>query len=143
MKSPNIWWVYLSTAIALAGVAIHLGAIVGGASWYAFFGAPPRIVASAREGTWLAPLSALFIAALMGVCVVYAGSVLGFVRRPPLQRAVLAAIAVVCMLRGLALPVLALKHLELLNTFQVISATVWFVAGVGFAVGFSLVRTGA
>ena len=79
----------------------------------------------------------------MGVCAVYAGSVLGFVRRPPLQRTALATIAVVCVLRGLALPALALRHLELLITFEVISAIVWFVAGVGFAIGFRLSGLGS
>ena len=84
MKSPSTCWVYFSAIIALAGVSIHVGAVFGGASWYSFFGAPPSIVASARAGTWLAPLSALIIAGLMGICAAYAGSVLGLVRRLPL-----------------------------------------------------------
>ncbi|MBS0160933.1 MAG: hypothetical protein JSR27_11965 [Proteobacteria bacterium] len=138
MKSPSIWFVYFSAIIALAGVAIHVGAVFGGASWYAFFGAPPSIVASARAGTWLAPVSALVIAVLMGICAVYAGSVLGFVRRPPLQRAALATIAAVCLLRALVLPPLAFSHPELRNTFEVVAALVWFIAGIGFGTGFRL-----
>lgn len=140
MKSSRIGWVYLSAAIALAGVIIHVGAVFGGASWYAFFGAPPRIVASARAGTWLAPVSALVIAGLMAVCAVYAGSVLGLVHRPPLQRPALATMAVVCLLRAFILPPLAIVHPMLLNTFEVASAIVWFVAGVGFAMGFRICK---
>lgn len=144
MKSPSIWLVYLSAAIALAGVVIHVGAIFGGASWYAFFGAPPRIVASAQAGTWLAPVSAFVIAGLMAVCAAYAAAVLGVVHRLPLQRTALAFIAVVCLLRGLILVPLALAHPELRTTFEVVSAIVWFVAGVGFAVGFrASTRSGA
>jgi len=135
-SSSSNGWVYLSAAIAVAGVAIHIGAVFGGASWYAFFGAPPRIVASARAGTWLAPVSALVIAGLMAMCAVYAGSVLGFVRRPPLQRAALASIAVVCLVRAFVLVPLAFVDPELRNAFEIISAIVWFVAGVGFVVGF-------
>jgi len=142
MKSSSILWVYLSAAIALVGVVIHVGAVFGGASWYALFGAPPRIVASARAGTWLAPVSALVIAGLMAVCAVYAGSVIGLVRRLPLQRVAIATIAVVCLLRGLILPLLALTHAELWNTFEVVSALVWFLAGVGFAEGFRRVQGG-
>ena len=138
MKSPSIWWVYFSAIIALAGAAIHVGAVFGGATWYAFFGAPPSIVASARAGTWLAPVSALVIAGLMGICAAYAGSVLGFVRRLPLQRVALATIAAVCLLRGLVLPPLAFAHPELRNTFEVVAALVWFIAGIGFGVGFRL-----
>jgi hypothetical protein len=133
-------WVYLAAVIAAAGVVIHVGAVFGGPSWFAFFGAPPSIVASARAGTWLAPVSALVIAGLMAVCAVYAGSVLGLVRRPPLQRVALACIAAVCLVRALILPPLAVNHPELRNTFEVVSALVWGLAGIGFAVGFRISR---
>jgi hypothetical protein len=141
MKKSSTWLVYLAAIIALAGVVIHVGAVFGGPSWFAFFGAPPRVVASARAGTWLAPVGALVIATLMMVCAVYAGSALGLVRRVPLQRTTLAAIAAVCLIRALILPPLALKHPELWNIFEVTSAIVWFVAGVGFAVGFRVAKT--
>lgn len=107
-----------------------MAAIVGGASWYAFFGAPPAVVASARAGTWLAPASAAAIAALMALCAVYACSALGVVRRLPLLRTVLFAIATVCLLRGAILVPLAWLHPELRNTFDVVAA-----AGAGFAAG--------
>jgi uncharacterized membrane protein YhhN len=68
MKKSSTRLVYLAAIIALAGVVIHVGAVFGGPSWFAFFGAPPRVVASARAGTWLAPVSALVIATLMMVC---------------------------------------------------------------------------
>jgi len=142
MKQSSIWWVYLATAIAVAGVVIHVGAVFGGPSWFAFFNAPPGVVASAREGTWLAPVSALIIAGLMAVCALYAGSVVGLVRRPPLQRLGLASMAAVCLLRGLVLPLLAIGHPELRNTFEVVSAIIWFAAGVGFAVGFRNTKAG-
>ena len=136
MKTSSIWWVRVAAVIAVAGVMIHVGAVFGGPSWFAFFNAPPSVVASARAGTWLAPVSALIIAGLMAVCAVYAGSVIGWVRRPPFQRIALASIAAVCLLRALILPPLAAGHPELRNTFEVVSAIVWFLAGIGFAVGF-------
>lgn len=140
MRQLSIWWVYLATAIAVAGVVIHVGAVFGGPSWFAFFNAPPGVVASARAGTWLAPVSATIIAGLMAVCALYSGSVLGLVRRPPLQRFGLATMAAVCLLRALILPPLAIGHPELRNTFEVVSAIVWFAAGVGFAVGFRITK---
>jgi hypothetical protein len=142
VKSPSSWWVYLSTFIAVLGVIIHLGAVFGGAPWYAFFGAPSSIVASARAGTWLAPASASAIAGLMLICAVYSASAVGLVRRPPLQRTALSSIAAVCLFRALILPPLALTHAELRNTFEVVSAVVWLVAGIGFAVGFWRIRKG-
>ena len=127
---------WIGASIAVAGALLHVAAIAGGASWYAFFGAPPAVVASARAGTWLAPASAAIIAALMALCAVYACSALGVVRRLPLLRTTLAAIAAICLLRGVILLPLAWLHPELRNTFEIVAAVVWAAAGVGFAAGF-------
>lgn len=136
MKTPSVFWAGTAAAIAALGVAIHLAAIAGGPSWYAFFGAPPQIVASARAGTWLAPAGTAAIAVLMGVCAAYACSAIGLLRRLPLLRPVLAGIAAVCLLRALLLVPLALLHPELLSTFEIVAALVWGTAGIGFAVAF-------
>lgn len=140
MKNSSIQWIFLAVVIALSGVFIHLAAIIGEPSWYAFFGAPPSIVASAREGTWIAPAGAAGIALLMGLCAAYACSAIGLVRRLPLLRPGLASIASVCLVRAFVLIPLAFKHSELLNTFEVVAAIVWATAGIGFAVGFRTAR---
>jgi hypothetical protein len=126
--------------IAIAGVIIHVGAVFGGASWFAFFGAPASVVASARAGTWLAPVSALVIAGLMALCGLYAASAVGLLGRVPLLRTGLAAMATICLIRALLLPVLAIHHPGLRNTFEVVSAFVWGAAGIGFAVGFGIAK---
>ena len=130
-------WVFLAGIIALIGVAIHIGAIFGGPSWYTFFGAPPAIVQSARAGTMLAPLCSAAIAAAMALCAAYAFSAVGYIRRVPLLRPGLASIAAVCLLRALVLVPLVVSHPELRNTFEVLAALVWGMAGVGFALGFA------
>jgi hypothetical protein len=142
MKLTSAWWVYLTILIAIAGVMIHVGAVFGGPSWFVFFGAPPVVVASARAGTWLAPVSALVIAGLMALCGVYAASAVGLLGRVPLLRTGLAAMATICLVRALLLPVLAIHHPELLNTFEVVSAFVWGAAGLGFAAGFGIAKAG-
>ncbi|MEJ2795600.1 hypothetical protein WAE56_19535 [Iodobacter sp. LRB] len=142
MKQLNILLVYLAILIAVAGVVIHAGAVIAGPSWFAFFNAPPSVVASARAGTWLAPVSALTIAGLMAICALYAASVAGLVGRPPLQRLGLLGMAVVCLLRAMILPPLAINHPELRNTFEVVSALIWFFAGLGFATGFRIAKAG-
>jgi hypothetical protein len=142
MKHSSIWWIYLTLLIAIAGVVIHVGAVLAGPAWFAFFNAPPGVVASARAGTWLAPLSALVIAGLMALCGLYAASAAGLVRRLPLLRLGLAGMATVCLLRALLLPALAISHPELRNTFEVVSALIWGAAGVGFAVGFRTTKAG-
>lgn len=125
----------------MVGVAIHLAAIVLGPDWYAFFGAPPPVVASAREGTWLAPAGAVVIAFLMGLCGAYACSAIGLIRRLPLLRTALAGIAVICLVRALILVPLAIHDPALLTTFEVVAAIVWGIAGIGFAAGFLVART--
>ena len=125
--------------ISLAGVVIHVGALFAGLSWLTFFNAPPSVVISYRSGTLLAPLSCLAIAGLMGICAYYAASVIGLVRRPPLQGIGLATMALICTVRTLLLPLLAISHPELRNTFEIVAAIIWGIAALGFAAGFLLI----
>jgi len=141
MKNNHGRLTLLALAISLLGVAIHVAAIIGGPSWYAFFGAPPQVVASARAGTWLAPVSTAGIAVLMGICATYACSALGLVRRLPLLRTMLAGIAAVCLLRALVLVPVAFIHPQLINVFEVVAAFTWGAAGIGFIAGFLMARS--
>jgi hypothetical protein len=136
MKLVRETSIRLAILIATAGVVIHLGAIVAGPSWFVFFNAPAPFVESARTGTWLAPVAGFIIAALMGSCGYYAASSLGLVPRPPLQRSGLAAMATVCISRALLLPLLAIRHPELRNTFETVAAIVWGLGGYGLAEAF-------
>jgi ABC-type polysaccharide/polyol phosphate export permease len=72
----------------------------------------------------------------MAICAWYACAALGMVRRPPLLRTGLATMAAVCLPRALILAPLAVTHPELRNTFEVVAAIVWGLAGIGFALGF-------
>lgn len=130
--------VIVSIFIALSGVVIHVGAWFAGLSWFTFFHVPARVVESYKSGTWLAPVSCFVIAGLMAACACFAASALGLVRRPPLQRPGLAAMAAVCIARAALLPALAISHPELRNTFDVLAALVWGLAGLGFAAALAL-----
>jgi len=130
--------VLLAVLISLAGVVIHIGALFAGLSWLTFFNAPPSVIASYKAGTLLAPVSCLIIAGLMGTCGYYAASVDGWVPRPPLQRFGLATMATVCTVSVLLLPILAVNHPELRNTFEVGAAIIWGLAGIGFICAFAL-----
>lgn len=140
MTTSSRPWILLAAAIAALGALIHVVAIPAGPAWYAYFGAPASVVASARAGTWPAPAGALVIAFLMATCAWYACAALGAVRRPPLLRAGLATMAAICLVRALLLPPLAVAHPELRNTFQVVAAVLWGLAGVGFALGVKTAR---
>ncbi|MBB2483722.1 hypothetical protein H5407_00625 [Mitsuaria sp. WAJ17] len=74
----------------------------------------------------------------MGLCGLYAASALGWLRRLPLLRTGLAAMAAVCLLRALLLIPLAWWHPALLSTFEVTAALVWGLAGLGLAQAFRI-----
>jgi hypothetical protein len=133
-------WIQLAATIAIIGALIHVAAIPAGPAWYAWFGAPPAVVASARAGTWPAPVGAFVIAFLMATCAWYACAALGVVRRPPLLRTGLATMAAVCLVRALLMAPLAVTHPELRNAFEVVAALLWGLAGVGFALGAQAAR---
>jgi hypothetical protein len=133
--------VVFAICISLSGVVIHVSALFAGLSWLTFFNAPRSVVDSYKAGTWLAPVSCLVIASLMSACAYYAASALGLVRRPVLQRTGLAGMAIICIVRALLLPALATSHPELRNTFEVVAALIWGLAGVGFAVALTLAKT--
>jgi hypothetical protein len=135
MKIP-VGAVYISILISLAGVVVHIGALFAGLSWLVFFRVPRSVIESFNTGTVLAPVGGLIIASLMGMCGFYAASAIALVPRPPLQRTGLAVMAIICIVRALLLPVLAIGHAELYDTFEITSAIVWGLAGVGFVFAF-------
>jgi hypothetical protein len=91
----------LAAGLLAAGALLHVAVLVAGPEWIAFVGAPPEIVASARAGTWLAPVGTLAITLLLiglALCCLSAG---GLIRRLPFARAVLVPFAAIFVLRGL------------------------------------------
>ncbi len=78
----------------------------------------------------------------MGVCALYGASAIGFVGPFPLLRVGLTGMALACLVRALLLPLLAVHHPELRNTFEVVSALIWGAAGVGFAAGVRIAGAG-
>jgi hypothetical protein len=134
----SVHWVLFAGWSSLLSALLHIAAIFGGPTWYAFFRAPACIVSSAEASTWQAPASALVIATLLAVCSAYAFSAANYLPRLPLLRVALGTIAVICLLRGALLPISLFIILQphLMDTFVVVSSAIWFVIGVGFAVGF-------
>jgi hypothetical protein len=78
--------------IAAASTIWHLLCIVGGPSWFAFARAPQQIIDSAQQGTLLAPLGTIVVAALMFACTVFSFSAAGLIRKVPLLKSALMTI---------------------------------------------------
>ena len=101
-------WPFMAAGWALvAGAAVHVAALAGGARWLALLGAPPAVVASSVQGTWLAPVGTLIIAGVLIIFALYCLSAAGRFARLPAARPVLAVFAALLIARGLlALPFL-------------------------------------
>lgn len=132
-------WLYFAGIAAFLGGLLHIVAWIAGPDWIAFFQAPAEIVESARQGTWLAPVSSLVITGLMWLCSFYAFSGAGIFPRAYLLRTGLCVIAAICILRGVIAIPLLLWHPILWNHlgwFELIASLIWFSIGVSYAVGF-------
>jgi hypothetical protein len=93
-------WLAAAGALSAAASAAHLAIIVGGPRWYDFFGAGPRMVQLAEQGSPKATLITLGIAAVLAVWAAYAFSGAGLIPRLPLLKLGLAAISAIYLLRA-------------------------------------------
>jgi hypothetical protein len=121
----------------MLGALLHVVVLIGGPDWIRFVGAPESVVRSAREGTWLAPVGALSIAALLAVWGLYAFSAAGWVRPLPLLKPVLGLIALIFLVRGaLILPFLGrVNWSSPFDLFVVASSLFIFALGWAYAIG--------
>jgi hypothetical protein len=129
---------------ATLGALLHLAILFGGADWYAFFGAPNRLVQMARAGNLRAPISCLVIAAILFAFAAYAFSAAGSIRRLPFLRTVLVLVASVLIVRGVVFIPLALWRPAALasvcncrgvDAFIVVTSSICLTMGFGYAIG--------
>jgi hypothetical protein len=137
-------YLFLAGIAASAGALLHVAILFGGPDWYAFFGAPRRLVAMARIGSIRAPISCLVIAAILGLCAAYAFSGAGAIRRLPFLRLGLAFIAISMILRGiLFVPLILWRPYALsrvcdchsVGAFIISTSVLCLAIGIGYALG--------
>jgi len=137
-------YLFFAGVAASAGAMLHIAILFGGPDWYAFFGAPQRLVDMARAGNIRAPISCLVIAAFLALLAAYAFSGAGVIRRLPFLRLVLASIAGVLILRGaLFVPLILWRPGTLsgicecrsVDAFIIITSILCLAMGVGYALG--------
>jgi len=132
---PRNPWLVAAGVLSAAAALLHLGVIAGGPDWYRFFGAGEGMARMAERGLWTPPLVTLAIAAVLAVWAAYAFAGAGLIRRLPLMRPALVAIACVYLLRGLVLvPLLALRPAQA-GPFDYWSSLIVLAYGIFYAVG--------
>ena len=137
-KQPGRWPLQLGGVVMLGAAMLHVIALFSGPGLVAALGAPPNIVESAMQGTWLAPVVISAIAILLFLVGFSALSTAGNIRPLPLARPLLYATSAVLLLRAAALPVilaLAPAARAQLSLFEVMTGILCFVLGALFWIG--------
>lgn len=119
---------------AVASV-VHLAVIVGGPSWYRFFGAGERMARMAEQGSLTPTLVTIGIATVLAVWAAYAFSGAGLIPRLPLIRVCLVLITAVYLLRGLVLIPALIINKGAPEPFVLWSSLIVLVYGLAYAVG--------
>ena len=124
MRAPGRVLLLVAACCSAIVAAVHVAILLGGPSWYRWFGAP-SLADQIERGSVVGPV--VLTLAVVAVFVVWAGyglSGAGVVRRLPLLRTALYAIAVIYLLRGwpVVLEVPAALHGKLPARFPVFSA---------------------
>lgn len=92
----------VGSCLSAVAALLHIGIIIGGATWYRFFGAGERMARAADAGRAYPAVVTSFIAAVLVLWCVYAASGAGLLAPLPLLKLALAVITGIYLLRGLA-----------------------------------------
>lgn len=126
----------VAAVIAIATATPHLSCLLLGPSCYAAQMVPPIVEQSAIDGTWLAPITTVVLSLLFISCGLFALSGAGYIAKLPLRNTALVFIAVLCILRGIAIIPSSLLYPDMVSVFSVSAGVVWFITGVLFAYGY-------
>jgi putative oxidoreductase len=94
--------IYLKIAggLSFAASVMHIAIIVGGASWYRFFGAGEQMARMAEQGLLQPTIITVSIVLMLAVFGAYAWSAAGVFSELPRLKPILALITLVYLLRG-------------------------------------------
>jgi hypothetical protein len=121
--------------LSAAASVLHLAIIVGGPSWYRFFGAGEAMARMAEQGSLYPTIVTIGIASVLAVWSAYAFAGAGLISRLPLMRTALIAISTVYLLRGLVLIPAFLINPGGVQPFLLWSSVIVLVYGIAYAVG--------
>jgi len=91
----------IAGSLSLIAAVMHLAIILGGPSWYRFFGAGEAMAAMAEQGLLQPTIITLCIALVLASWGAYAWSAAGILPRFPLTKFVLILVTLVYLSRGI------------------------------------------
>jgi hypothetical protein len=128
-------WLAAAGGLSAAAALAHLAVIAGGPRWYDLFGAGPHMVRLAEQGSPIATVITLGIAAVLAVWSAYAFSGAGMIPRLPLLKLGLVAISAVYLLRALGYVPALLAAGAPVGTFAWVSSAIVLVYAVVHIIG--------
>ena len=142
----NVDSLIVAGALSLLAAVLHLAVIIGGPSWYRFFGAGEAMALMAEKG-YLKPMFITFgVSAVLMLWCVYAWSGAGLLPEMPLLKLGLSAITAIYLVRGvggLIAPFVS-NHPQIKQnstTFWLWSSAICLVIGVFHLMGLMAIWT--
>ncbi len=135
MSASTNKWLIAAAVMSLAASLAHVSAIIGGGDWYRFFGAGEQMARLAEAGSPRPAIMTGIIAAILAGWALYALSGAGAIRRLPLLRTALSAIALVLMARVIMGFFRSAFPPEVGMAFIVVSSLIVAVMAAAFAIG--------
>ncbi len=121
--------------LSSAAAILHLAVIVGGPTWYRFFGAGEGMARMAEAGHWYPVVVTIGIATVLGIWAAYAFAGAGLIPRLPLMRTGLVVISTIYLLRGLVIVPALIMNGGAFEPFVLWSSLIVLVYGIAYAVG--------
>jgi hypothetical protein len=126
----------LGALIAIFTAIAHMSCIYLGPACFEAQMAPPELVQSAVDGTWLAPVGTLLVSSIFLLCAAYALSAARLLKTLPFLKLGMYVISLGCILRGVATLPVSLVLPEMVSTFSIIAGLVWLLTGLLFFFGY-------
>jgi hypothetical protein len=139
----GVLFLIVAALISVSTAVAHMSCIFLGPECFSAQMAPPQVVESARNGTWLAPIGTIFISAIFLIFGLYALSGAGIVRALPLLKLGIYTIATLCIIRGVLPLQLWVRYPEKVNTIVFYTGITWLVTGLLFLFGYLHVQKSA
>lgn len=128
-------WLVAAGGLSILAAVLHLGCIIGGASWFRALGAGEEMARAAERGAMFPTVITLSIAAILFVWAAYAFSAAGLIPNLPLTRTALVAICGVLLARGLGVPFMRARRPDLSVGFIYTTAAICTAFGMIFLMG--------
>jgi hypothetical protein len=97
----NVDYLKIAGALSFLASIIHLAIIVGGPSWYRFFGAGERMAVMAEQGLLQPTLITFAVSVVLALWGAYAWSAAGVFFNLPLLKVGVIIITIIYLLRGI------------------------------------------